>query len=228
MPTRCSAYLTLPLYLREVSALAGGKRGGADLAPPTCQLGAAYSARAALSVAIAAATSSMIAPAGWRCEASRGKSPKQMYHMCHFLHKVTPPRVVMATSRHIPRVFFSLRMWSRWMGQGLGVTSLLRSFWRRPFGTITPPPLPPLPPPLTPARPFPPMVQGAGGGSAAADASAARLPAQTVRRSWRDLGSKRPVYWNETGVHAPGSPSAAAVDAKMQAFKCADMIYNMS
>ena len=192
MPTCCSAHLPFTLYSREVSAAAGGKRGGAGLEPPTCQVGATDADLAALSIDIATTTLSTIPPAGWRCEAAHGQHPKNVYPMCHLFQKATPPRVGKATYRHIPCVFYPLRIWRRWMGRGLGMTSPLRSFRRRPLSTINPPPPPPPPPP--PAWPSMPMVRGTGRGSAAADASAARLPARTVRRSWRYLGSTRPVY----------------------------------
>ena len=160
---------------------------------PTYQVGSADASLVALYVAIAVVTLFMISPAGWRYEAAREKSPKQVYPMCQIFQKATLPRVVKATSRNIPHVFSPLRILSRWMGRGLGMTSPLRSLWSLPFVTITLPLLPPLPPDqLSP--PSPHMVRDAGGGSAAANASAARLPARTVRRSWRDLGSARPVY----------------------------------
>ena len=171
----------------------GGERGGAGLAPPTHQVGAAYAALTDLSAAIAASTLSTIAPVGWGCETTRRKSPKQVYPMCHILQKATPPRVGKATSRNIPRMFPPLRIRRRLMGKGFGMISPLRSFRRRPIGKINPP-LPPPPLSHPPAWPSPPMVRGAGGASVAANARAARLPARTVRRSWRDLGSERPVY----------------------------------
>ena len=81
------------LLSRAVYAAAGGKRGGASLAPPTHQAGAAVDALADMSAAIAAVTLSSIAPVGWMCDDTRGKSPKQ---------KATPLRVGKATSWHTP------------------------------------------------------------------------------------------------------------------------------
>ena len=86
----------------------GGKRGGAGLSLPTCQVGAAVASLADLSAAIAAATLSKIAPVTWIWDAAHGKSLKQVYPMCHLLQKATPPRVGKATSQHIPRVFSPL------------------------------------------------------------------------------------------------------------------------
>ena len=155
-----------------------------------------------------------------------------MYPTCHLLQKWTPPRVGKATSLHNPRVFYPLRIRRRWKGQGLGMTSPPRSFRRRPLGMIIPPLPPPLPPPL--ACPSLPMVRGAGGGSAGATC----LTTQTVIRYRRDLGSARLAYrpqlssfiryWKETGVRAPGPPSATDIDANMQALRYADTIHNTS
>ena len=169
---------------------AGGKIGGAGLAPPTRQVGAAVAALAALYSAIASATLSTISPEGWRCDSARGQYPKQVYSMCHLFKKATLPMVGKEMSWHTPSVFYPLRIRRPWVIQGLGMTSLSRSFRHRPLGTITPPP----PSPLPQALPSTSMVWGAGGGSAAADASTTRWPAWTVRRSWRDLGSARLVY----------------------------------
>ena len=193
-PTRRCTHSPFPLYSRAVSVAAGGKRGGAGLAPPTRQVDTEFSALESLPSAIAANTLSTIAPAGWRCDATHGKSPEQVYPMCDLFQKITPPRVGKATSRHTPHVFYPLRIWRLWMGRGLGITSLSRSFRCRPLVTITLPPLPPPPPPPLPVLLSTSMVQGVGGGSVAANASATRWPVRMVRRSWRDLESAHQVY----------------------------------
>ena len=74
------------------------------------------------------------------------------------------------------------------MGQGLEMTSPFHSFWRRPLGTI--------PPPLSPHLALPPvsMIWSAGGDCVDAADSATHLPAHTVRISWMDIRSVRPVY----------------------------------
>ena len=131
-PLRRCVHLNFTLKSSSVSAAPEGERGKAGVAPHPRHACAAGATCAALSAAIAAATSSTTAIGGCTCEAARGQSPKHAYPMCHFLQKVTPLRVGRATSLHIPQVFSPERRRRSWMG-------LLR---RRPRGA-TSAPLPP-------------------------------------------------------------------------------------
>ena len=45
---------------------------------------------------------------------------------------------------------------------------------------------------------------------------------------YRPWSSSSIRYWNESGVHTPGSPSTADIDANMQTFRYADTIHNTS
>ena len=82
--------LTLHQKIKFRVRCAGGGRGKAGVAPHPRHACAAGATCAALSAAIAAATSSTTAIGGCTCEAARGQSPKHAYPMCHFCKRRHP------------------------------------------------------------------------------------------------------------------------------------------